>query len=135
MSCLIQIIPISTLSFSYFYFDYAGKLRNYCTIFFHPDLGSQIYSFLRVIGVSPRQFKYHANYFININDFHTCSWHRHIWYFSTQHKIIHLFICNTCNKCQVIYTHIYIFINLHSAKRRTRYDPEKIVTHGYKLHV
>ena len=33
----------------------------------------------------------------------------------------------------VIYVMLYVY--LHSAKRRMRYDPEMIVTHGFKLHV
>ena len=28
-----------------------------------------------------------------------------------------------------------LYIHLHSAKHRMRYDPEKIVTHGCKSHV
>ena len=45
-----------------------------------------------------------ANLF-STDDIHTRSWYRHIWYF-TRHKIIYLFIRNTCNICQVIYIYI-----------------------------
>ena len=44
-----------------------------------------------------------------------------------------------------IYFYIYLFVihvicdklflYLHSVKRRMRYNPEKIVTHGYELHM
>ena len=30
---------------------------------------------------------------------------------------------------------LFIYIYLHSAKQRIKYDPGKIVTHGYKLQV
>ena len=43
-------------------------------------------------------------------------------------RIIYLFMHIACNICQVT-------IYLHSAKRRIRKDPVKIVIHDCKLHV
>ena len=84
-------------------------------------------SILLYAGVSPRLIKYHANYFITTDDVHICSWHCHIWY-HTWHKITYLFTRISCNICQVTKY-------LDSAKRMMKYDPEKIVAHGCKLHM
>ena len=46
-----------------------------------------------------------------------------------------LFIGNTCYLCQVIYKYIYIYLYIYSTKRRMRYDPENIITHGCILYV
>ena len=72
--------------------------------------------------------KYHVIYLLTTDDFHTRSWHRHIWYF-IHHKIIYLIMRNTCNIGHLIY------ICLHSVKRRMRYNPGKILTHGCKLYM
>ena len=46
----------------------------------------------------------------------------------TYHKTIYLFIHDTCNISQATKF-------LHSAKRRMRYNPEKIIARNCKLHV
>ena len=72
--------------------------------------------------VSLMLIKYHANYLITTDDVHTLSWPCHIWYF-THHKMILLFIYNTCNICHGIYIYIY----LHNAKGMMKYKTRKIV--------
>ena len=78
---------------------------------------------MSLVGVSPSQIKYHANYLIATDGIYTPMRYYHIRDLTCHNK--YLFINTTCNICQDT-------IYLHSSKLKMRYNPEKIVTYGSK---
>ena len=80
-----------------------------------------------VIGRHKPKANLRACCLICTDDVYPRNWHCHIWELK-RHKINYLLLCITCDICQAP-------TNLYSTKLRLKYNPEKIITHGCKLHM